>query len=140
MAPRRTLRAPGVGRSAQGGRRFGAVPHHVPPDRFEALVATALDEVPEEFWPALENLVVVVEDEAPSGEDLLGLYEGVPITERSALDPPVLPDRISVYRLPHCEEAADAGDLAALVHETVLHEVGHHLGLSEARLEELGWA
>lgn len=115
------------------------MPHHVPPHRFEALVAAALDEVPEEFWPALENLVVVVEDEAPFGEDLLGLYEGVPITERSVLDPPVLPDRISVYRLPHCAEAADAVDLAALVHETVLHEVGHHLGLSEARLQELGW-
>jgi len=116
------------------------VPHHLPPDRFEALVVAALDEVPEEFWPALENLVVVVEDDPPPGEDLLGLYEGVPITERSPLDPPVLPDRISVYRHPHGEEAADAEDLAALVRETVLHEVGHHLGLSEARLEELGWA
>ncbi|MFM7616145.1 MAG: metallopeptidase family protein [Actinomycetes bacterium] len=114
--------------------------HHVPADRFEALVADALDEVPDEFWPALENLVVVIEDRPPPGEDLLGLYEGVPITERSPLEPPVLPDRISIYRIPHGEEAEDAEDLAALVRETVLHEVGHHLGLSEDRLEELGWA
>ncbi|MFM7061059.1 MAG: metallopeptidase family protein [Actinomycetes bacterium] len=116
------------------------MPHHVPADRFEALVAAALDEVPEEFWPALENLVVVVEDDPPPGEDLLGLYEGVPITERSPLDPPALPDRISIYRHPHGAEAADAEDLAELVRVTVLHEVGHHLGLSEDRLEELGWA
>ena len=115
------------------------MPHHVPPDRFEALVAAALDEVPEEFWPALDNLVVVVEDDPSPGEELLGLYEGVPITERSVLDPPVVPDRISIYRGPHEAEAADADDLTALVRETVLHEVGHHLGLSEARLQELGW-
>lgn len=116
------------------------MPHQLPPERFEALVAAALDEVPEEFWSALDNVVIVVEDHPPRGEHLLGLYEGVPITERSVLDPPALPDRISIYRHPHEAEALDAEDLAVLVRETVLHEVGHHLGLSEARLEELGWA
>lgn len=113
--------------------------HHVSVEDFEALVADALDEVPEEFWPALDNLVVVVEDDPPPGEDLLGLYEGVPVTEQSVLDPTGMPDRITVFRVPHCEVAVDAGDLAQWVRETVLHELGHHLGLSEERLTELGW-
>ena len=115
------------------------MPHHVSADDFETLVAAALDEVPEEFWPALDNLVVIVEDDPPPGEDLLGLYEGVPITEQSMLDPTGMPDRITVFLRPHCEEAADAEDLGLLVRETVLHELGHHLGLSEERLTELGW-
>ena len=109
------------------------------PEQFEALVAAALDEVPDEFWSALDNLVVVVEDHPPPGEDLLGLYEGVPVTERSPLDPVALPDRIVLYRIPHCEVAGDRDDLVQWVRETVFHELGHHLGLTEARLEELGW-
>lgn len=115
------------------------MPHHVPADRFEELVGLALDEVPDEFTPALDNLVVIVEDDPPDGLDLLGLYEGVPITEQSVLDPTGMPDMISIYRIPHCESADDDRDLAELVRETVLHEVGHHLGLSEERLTELGW-
>jgi len=115
------------------------VPHHVPTEQFEALVAAVLDEVPEEFWPALDNLVVIVEDEAPPGEDLLGLYEGIPVTEQSLLDPAGMPDRILIFRIPHCEAAVDADDLESWVRETVFHELGHHLGLSEERLAELGW-
>ena len=65
--------------------------------------------------------------------------EGVPVTEQSVLDPTGMPDRISIYRIPHCEIAVDAEDLREWVRETVLHELGHHLGLSEERLEELGW-
>ena len=113
--------------------------HRVSTQHFEALVAAVLDEVPEEFWPAFDNLVVVVEEHPPPGEDLLGLYEGVPLTERFAFDPVTLPDRISIYRAPHCETARDEADLVRYVRVTVLHELGHHLGLSEERLAELGW-
>lgn len=115
------------------------MPHHVPIERFEELVGLALDEVPREFDAALDNLVVVVEDDPPDDLELLGLYEGVPVTEQSVLDPTGLPDVISVFRIPHCEVARDADDLAELVRETVLHELGHHLGLSEERLADLGW-
>lgn len=113
--------------------------HRVSTQHFEALVAAVLDEVHEEFWPAFDNLVVVVEDHPPAGEDLLGLYEGVPLTERSTFDSVTLPDRISIYRMPHCETAQDEADLVGSVRVTVLHELGHHLGLSEERLTELGW-
>ncbi len=115
------------------------MPHHVTEDQFEELVAAALDEVPEEFWPVLDNLVVIIEDHPPAGEDLLGLYEGVPVTEQSALDPSAMPDQISIFRISHCDAAEDADDLAGWVRETVFHELGHHLGLSEQRLTELGW-
>lgn len=113
--------------------------HDLPAEQFEALVANLLDEVPEEFWPALDNLVVVVEEYPPPGEDLFGLYEGVPVTERSFLDPTALPDRISIYRVAHCEAAIDGADLAEQVRVTLFHELGHHLGLDEDRLTELGW-
>ena len=115
------------------------MPHHVTEEQFEELVAVVLDEVPEEFWPALENLVVIIEEHPLDGEDLLGLYEGVPITEQSPLDPSTMPDQISIFRVPHCDVAEDADDLAVWVRETVFHELGHHLGLSEERLAELGW-
>ena len=115
------------------------MPHHVTEDQFEELVAAVLDEVPEEFWPTLDNLVVIIEDHPPDGEDLLGLYEGVPVTEQSVLDPSAMPDQISIFRISHCDVAEDADDLAGWVRETVFHELGHHLGLSEQRLAELGW-
>ena len=115
------------------------MPHYVTEEQFEELVVAALDEVPEEFWPALNNLVVIIEDHPPDGEDLLGLYEGVPVTEQSPLDPSALPDRISIFRSAHYEMADDADGLACCVRVTVFHELGHHLGLSEERLAELGW-
>ena len=117
------------------------MPHLVDSRLFEHLVADALDEVPDEFIPALENVVVVVEDHPPAGEDLLGLYEGVPMTDKSVVvDTFVLPDRITLFRIPLCEIATGADDLADWVRSTLFHELGHHLGLDEGRLEELGWA
>jgi len=115
--------------------------------RFDALIADALDEVPAELAAAIENVAVVVA-EWPSAEQqrggrgtLLGLYEGVPLTRR---DPTtyagVTPDRITIFRGPLCARAGDEAELAAQVRTTVLHEVGHYFGLSDARLRELGWA
>jgi predicted Zn-dependent protease with MMP-like domain len=116
-------------------------------DRFDALIADALDEVPAELASAIENVAVVVA-EWPSADQqrgtrgtLLGLYEGVPLTRRDPMNyAGVTPDRITIFRGPLCARAVDEADLAAQVRTTVLHEVGHYFGLSDARLRELGWA
>lgn len=115
--------------------------------RFEELVADALDVIPSELAAEMENVAVVVEewprpDQVPGrGGTLLGLYEGVPLTSRGALTyAGVAPDRITIFRGPLSERAHDEADLAAQVRVTVLHEVGHHFGMTDARLRELGWA
>lgn len=110
-------------------------------------MADALDEIPPELAAEMENVAVVVEDwprpdQAPRpGGTLLGLYEGVPLTARGALSyTGVAPDRITIFRGPLAERARDEDDLARQVRVTVLHEVGHHFGMTDARLRELGWA
>ncbi|MGF1599623.1 MAG: metallopeptidase family protein [Acidimicrobiales bacterium] len=105
---------------------------------FERLVADALDSLPDEILDLLDNVVVLVEDEHPE-EDLLGLYEGIPHTERDDYGGLALPDRITLYRLPLCEECDDLDDLREEVRITVVHELAHHLGIDDDRLEELGW-
>ena len=104
---------------------------------FEELVGDALDGLPEGF--GFSNVVVVVEDEKRGQPHLLGLYEGVPLTERRHYSG-VLPDRITVYRLPLCRHSTDLEDLTRQVRVTVVHEFGHHVGLGEDRLHQLGWA
>ena len=120
---------------------------HVTPERFEELVANALDAIPPELATAIENVAVVVADWPTTAQlagrlgTLLGLYEGVPLTRRDAIAyAGVLPDRITIFQGPICARARDDTDLAAIVRTTVLHEVGHYFGLSDARLRELGWA
>jgi len=116
------------------------VAHHVSTEAIEAMVVDALDDVPDEFLAALDNVVILVEDHPPDGEDLLGLYEGIAVTEKSPwTDSFVLPDRITLYRVPLCDTAADHDDLVEWVRSTLYHELGHHFGLDEARLHELGW-
>lgn len=107
-------------------------------DRFAALVDQALDELPDRFWERLDNVAVVVEDANPDEPDLLGLYEGIPQTERWDYAG-ALPDKISVYRLPLCAMCRDDADLVEQVKITVVHEVAHHLGIEEDALDELGW-
>ncbi len=113
--------------------------------RFEELVADALDDIPDELAEEMDNVAVVVEDwpseEQLSGQrgTLLGLFEGVALTNRSPLATS-LPDRITIFRGPLCQLAADEHDLAEHVRVTVLHEVGHYFGMSEAQLRELGWS
>jgi predicted Zn-dependent protease with MMP-like domain len=106
------------------------------PAEFEDLVADALDGLPEGF--GFSNVVVVVEDERDGDPDLLGLYEGIPLTERSNYSG-VLPDRISLYRIPLCLHAEDTDHLVDEIRVTVMHEFGHHVGLEEDRLHQLGW-
>ena len=110
----------------------------VSPAEFEDVVADALDALPPALTAAFRNVLVVVEDEYPDDPDLLGLYEGVPLTEREAYSG-ALPDRITLYRIPLCLLAEDLDDLADEVRITVVHEFGHHVGIDDERLHELGW-
>ncbi|MFV0526763.1 MAG: metallopeptidase family protein [Acidimicrobiales bacterium] len=97
-----------------------------------------MDSLPGEILAMLDNVVVLVEDAHP-GEDLLGLYEGIPRTERDDYGGFELPDRITLYRLPLCDMAADLDELADEVMVTVVHELAHHLGIDDDRLHQLGW-
>ncbi len=112
----------------------------IPGPQFEDLVARALDEVPDELARLVDNVVVVVEDEPPASEpQLLGLYEGIPLTERDTWYSGVLPDRITIYRLPTLRICDSAEDVVDEVHITVVHEIAHHFGIDDERLHELGY-
>ncbi|MCU0300831.1 MAG: metallopeptidase family protein [Candidatus Nanopelagicales bacterium] len=112
----------------------------VPRERFEALVAEALDEIPPQLGALISNCVVLVEDDvAPGQETLLGLYEGIPLTQRDTWYAGVLPDRITIYRLPILRICATEDDVVEEVLVTVVHEVAHHFGIDDERLHELGW-
>jgi predicted Zn-dependent protease with MMP-like domain len=108
--------------------------------RFEALVADALDQLPAWIQDAMDNVAVLVEDRAPEAEpELLGLYEGIARTERIDYAG-ALPDRITLFRSTIEAEARDDDEeLRAVVVETIVHEVAHHFGISDERLEALGW-
>ena len=110
----------------------------VPRDRFEELVADALDGIPEGLGRLMENVAVLVDDR-PRQRGLLGRYEGVPLTSRDAGYTMVPPDRITIYRLPICEICATEDEVVEQVRITVVHEVAHHFGIGDARLSELGW-
>jgi predicted Zn-dependent protease with MMP-like domain len=105
---------------------------------FEALVADALEAIPEELRAGMENVAIIVDDESPPGP-LYGLYEGIPLTKRGVYAG-ANPDRITLFLATICSAAGTPEDLAQRVRVTLLHEVGHHFGLGEARLRELGWA
>jgi predicted Zn-dependent protease with MMP-like domain len=113
----------------------------VPLDRFEELVADALDEIPDDLWRLMDNVAVVVRD-GSDGSGLLGLYDGVPLTHRSRGygEGMVMPDRITIFRRPILAMCADEGEVVEQVRITVIHEVAHHFGISDERLHELGWA
>jgi len=106
--------------------------------RFEHLVAEVVDALPAELGAMMHNVAVVIEDRHPS-EDLLGLYEGVPLTEREAYGAFEMPDKISIYRLPLCEMCSDETELAAEVEITVIHEIAHHFGIDDESLHTMGW-
>ena len=108
-------------------------------DAFEALVDRALDEIPDEIASQVRNLVVLVEDEPPHGEpDLLGLYVGVSLTERTH-DHTGLPDTITIFRRPLLEICDTPDELVRQVRITVVHEIAHHFGIDDERLHELGY-
>ncbi len=111
-------------------------------ESFEALVDHALDGIPEEIAGLVENLVVLVEDRPPAGEpdDLLGLYDGVALTERQSNHAFELPDRIFVFRLPLLDMCSTEDELVEEVEITVVHEIAHHFGIDDAQLHQLGYA
>jgi predicted Zn-dependent protease with MMP-like domain len=111
----------------------------VPEDRFEQLVEAALAEVPEELFAQFENVAVVVEDAHPEEPDLLGLYEGVPLTDRWDYTG-ALPDKISIYRLALCDLCESEDELVEEIAITVVHELAHHAGIDDDQLHEWGWA
>ena len=110
----------------------------VDPERFESLVADALDSLPPELGRLMDNVWVTVEDLGRS-RHLLGLYEGIPLTEREAYGGLAVPDRITIYRLPICSICRTDAEVVEQVRRTVIHEVAHHFGISDPRLRELGW-
>ncbi len=110
-------------------------------ERFEELVAEALDTVPPELTALIDNCVVLVEEEPPADDpDLLGLYEGTPLTERDTSYSFAEPDRITVFRQPLLELCADEEEVVREVRTTVVHEIAHHFGIDDDRLHELGHA
>ena len=109
----------------------------LPRYRFEQLVADALDGLPDELAGVLDNVVVQIADRNPDDPDLLGLYDGVPHTERTGHEGP---DVVTIFRLPLCELCDDVDDLAEEVYVTVIHELAHAAGIDDDRLHELGWA
>ena len=106
--------------------------------RFEKLVAEALDSLPPSLGEVMDNVVVMVED-ASVDDDLLGLYEGVPLTERDDYGGWVMPDRVTLYRLAICAICDSEEDLLEEIQVTVVHEIAHHFGIDDDRLHQLGW-
>jgi predicted Zn-dependent protease with MMP-like domain len=114
----------------------------VPPDRFDELVGEALDSIPDELARYIDNVAVLVEDGSPRG-GLLGRYEGVPLTKRGewyGTGALTLPDRVTIFRLPICAHCRTEQEVVEQVRVTVVHEIAHHFGIDDARLDELGWA
>jgi predicted Zn-dependent protease with MMP-like domain len=111
---------------------------YVPPERFEEMVGEALDGLPEDLGRLMRNVAVTVEH-GPGPRGLLGLYQGVPLTSRGANYAGVLPDRITIYRRAICAICQTEDEVVSQVRRTVVHEVAHHFGISDSRLDELGW-
>lgn len=111
---------------------------------FEGAVADALDLIPDELATHIDNVVVLVEDEPPADAgdaDLLGLYEGTPLTERGEWwAAGSLPDRITIFMNPTLRMCGSVEEVVEEVAVTVVHEIAHHFGIDDERLHELGWA
>lgn len=110
-------------------------------EAFEALVTDELDQLPDEMVDGLDNIVFVVEDRPEDGSlDLLGLYDGVALTERDSYGFGEMPDRIVLYREPLLAICADEDELRDEIHITLVHEIAHYYGIDDDRLHDLGWA
>lgn len=118
----------------------GLDPGAIGPEEFERLVIDELDLLPDEMVDGLDNLVFVTEDRPEDGSlDLLGLYDGVALTERGIYGFGELPDRIILYREPLLAIAEDLDDLKDQIHVTLVHEIAHFYGIDDNQLHELGW-
>ncbi|MGZ4594948.1 MAG: metallopeptidase family protein [Actinomycetes bacterium] len=106
---------------------------------FDDLVSDALDRIPPGLTELMDNVVVLVEDEPPPGQSILGLYVGIPLTSRDTGYTFRTPDQIFIYRGPLQRRAADADELREQVLVTVVHEVAHHFGIDDDQLHDWGW-
>lgn len=114
---------------------------HLDADAFEALVVDQLDLLPDDMIDGLDNVVFVVEDRAEDGSlDILGLYDGVNLTERGQYGFGELPDRIILFREPLLNVSPDLDELKKQIHITLVHEIAHFYGIDDEQLHELGWA
>ena len=111
----------------------------IDPARFETLVDDALDSIPDALFSAMDNVVVLIADRNADEPDLLGLYEGVALTERDTTYSGFLPDTITIYRDALCAFCSTEEQLVEEVAITVIHEVAHHFGIDEETLHDLGW-
>jgi predicted Zn-dependent protease with MMP-like domain len=141
----------GMSKAGPRGRRTGtespAIRDNAPVvdmsrEAFEDAVRDALDQIPPELAATMDNVVVLVEDDAPEDDpELLGLYEGVALTERDGWwAAGSLPDRITIFRNPTLAICDSVEEVVEEVAVTVIHEVAHHFGIDDDRLHELGWA
>jgi len=113
----------------------------VGPDEFEELVVDELDLLPDDMVAGLENVVFLVEDRPEDGSlDLLGVYDGVDVTERDRYGFGELPDRIILFREPHLAACENLDELRDEIHITLVHEIAHYYGIDDAELHRLGWA
>ncbi|MCW2686648.1 MAG: hypothetical protein JWR37_1538 [Mycobacterium sp.] len=110
------------------------------PQRFDELVSDALDLIPPKLAAAIDNVVILVEDRNAEVPDLLGVYEGVALTERDSSYAGSLPDTITIYRDALLDICATEQEVVDEVAVTVIHEVAHHFGIDDERLHDLGWA
>ncbi|MCX6483664.1 MAG: metallopeptidase family protein [Mycobacterium sp.] len=108
-------------------------------ERFEELVSEALDLIPSELARAIDNVVILVVDRHPEEPELLGLYQGVALTERDSMYAGALPDTITIYSESLLEICDTEADVVEEVTITVIHELAHHFGIDDDRLHELGW-
>jgi predicted Zn-dependent protease with MMP-like domain len=131
---------PRIALSRQNGSITGKVADMEPiaVDAFESLVAEALATIPDQLRAAMENVAIIIDDESPPGA-LYGLYEGIPLTSRGHYVG-ANPDRITLFLATICQTADTTEELARRVRVTLLHEIGHHFGIGDVRLRELGWS
>jgi predicted Zn-dependent protease with MMP-like domain len=127
--------APGMGRLRYASRVF-----EVSNERFEELVSEGLQELPDPLRRAIDNVAIIVETESRH-RNLFGLYEGIPLTDRDLQGySGAMPDRITLFQRTICSVCESDDDVRSQVRKTVIHEIAHHFGISDPRLEELGWA
>jgi predicted Zn-dependent protease with MMP-like domain len=135
----------------QAGRPSGLydllVPFEIPREEFDDAVDDAIDRIPDDLARAMDNVAIFVVEEyepgpgEPADTELLGLYEGTPLTERDSWwDAGSLPDRISIFRGPLMRLCSTREELVEEILVTVVHEVAHHFGIDDDRLHELGWS
>ena len=110
------------------------------PQRFDELVGDALDLIPPDLASAIDNVVILVADRNADEPELLGLYEGIALTERDSWYVGSLPDTITIYREALQDVCGSEAEVVDEVAITVIHEIAHHFGIDDDRLHELGWA